>query len=1198
MSLVDADVVAASPRSMLQLALAAGFVCARGRVFFFSPLFRLDAQQGMCRPIILAALSTVVVVLVAVAVQNWESWRARHDFVCLNTATTAYCGEMERIERALQGEAVDEMTSGSLLRSVPWADGAPKLADVDDKLKAAATQDNTDYEFRLKGIPHIAAECMPRHMHYYRTVDGVCNWPNRTQHTLGSVGQLFGRDRAPDYADGVDKPRSLPRATPRAVSNAFFNASQQKVREWEHTPYLVAFVEFLVHDILGSDRSTEPEDIYDLSVLKDDTFFNTTDRLTFTRVARAPGTGRGTDRPRENINERSVWLDLSQVYGRSLDVQKKLRTGSDGKLKMGKGGKLLPTTEDIPDVPMLQRKPGERVFVAGDPRANQDVLLLTLHHVYVLEHNRLCDELKRHYPKGLSEGPWTDELLFLTARTVLAGKNNMVASAYFGAYFLTYLEKGGDPLMIFRSYMGKSSLEVNPFKVYPWKDVLNPVNNAPFALPIDFSVGYRWHDLLPGNILIRDVANQTIGMADVADTSFSTKTFDTYGLASVVAGMAVTDIPHFHSGVSDQLRNVKWNFAEPNRTTGFDLVAWALESERERGVQTFNAYFGTDKTTGKPLYDGHVPIKARKTFEEFTSDPRKLRLLKELYDTPDQVDLTVGQELDESNWPGTSIPTSVLAISFYTLSRGTYNDRFSMNWIVASCLVENQPWSCRPTNVLQEVFWKPISAFKSDHIRWIDSYWLEEFDMKAAGANMLWRLLVRNTDAKCLQKNVFFKASDKNPIICYDVTFFPGPKNTLLSLDWLHWHSYGSLQPYWHDARKYGGAVYYKKRNQHVLLLSEAELLKPVFEEQAFLGRPRNALLEASHSIISGKGTNGIADRELGAVWSKLRKTVAGFAATIPAPLAERFSEKAAQLAQQFAASSQPFDPFKLVQSFTVDLYGEMAFGDQYERQTIGESLIFWTDHARNFFNGLDRPEVEKHLRIIGSFLDGYRPTEGDAWFDVLLRERSDLPKDVLKATMFDVLAYSQHNAFTVNYALFLLGVRPQLQQQLVAELRSVGSGVITVAHLHRLPLLMKTVKEINRAYPGGGGIMSRQSFEDTEIDARIVPAGTVAIVNSLLLHHDPRHYERPNEFDPSRWSAASFDGLLDDTNKLSFLTYGAGEKSCPANRLAMMQQAIVIAKIVDAVEFVYTPMAPPKVELGFGARASTPVQIVAKARA
>ncbi len=499
--------------------------------------------------------------------------------------------------------------------------------------------------------------------------------------------------------------------------------------------------------------------------------------------------------------------------------------------------------------------------------------------------------------------------------------------------------------------------------------------------------------------------------------------------------------------------------------------------------------------------------------------------------------------------------------------------------------------------MLQEVFWKPISGFK--HVRWIDSYWLEEFDMKEAGANMLWRLLVRNTEAKCLQKNVFFKASDKNPIICYDVTFFPGPKGLISK--WLHWHSYGSLQPYWHDARKYGSAVYYRKDEHNVLLLSVPEFVDPVFNSQAFLGRPKNKLLEFSHTHVAARGTSGIADRELGAVWTALRKTVAGFSATVTPTMASRISEAARALAQQFVSASArgPFDPFRLVQKFTVDLYGELAFGSQYDPALLGESLLYWSDHARNFFNGLDGSAMQHRLQHIGERLDAFRPSPAsDAWYDVLLRERAELPQDVLKATIFDVLAYSLNNAFTVNYGLFLLGVRPTLQAQLHEEIQHVAPGrPLTVADLHRMPLLMKVVKEVNRAYPGDGGILSRQSFDSTQIDGKIIPAGTVAIVNSLLLHHDPRFYDKPNDFNPLRWADSSLEALLDDTNRLSFVTYGAGQKSCPANRLAMMQQALTLAKIVESVTFLYTPVAPPKVKLGFGARTSTPVQIVARPR-
>lgn len=473
--------------------------------------------------------------------------------------------------------------------------------------------------------------------------------------------------------------------------------------------------------------------------------------------------------------------------------------------------------------------------------------------------------------------------------------------------------------------------------------------------------------------------------------------------------------------------------------------------------------------------------------------------------------------------------------------------------------------------------------------------------MKEAGANMLWRLLVRNSEAKCLQKNVFFKPSDKNPVICYDVTFFPGPKKGPLNLDWLHWHSYGSLQPYWQDARKYGSAVYYKKKDRNVLLLSVPEFVDPVFNTQAFLGRPANKLLQFSHKHVAAAGTLGIADRELGAVWTALRKTVAGFSSTISAENTARISAGAGDLAKQLilASSRGPFDPFALVQRFTVDLYGEIAFGSQYDKKALGDALIYWSDHARGFFNGHDKRGMEHRLKEIGKFLDAFKPSQDEgSWYSTLRRERSELSEDVLKATIFDVMAYSINNAFTVNYGLFLLGVRPSLQAQLFDEIQAVDpSRPLSIADLHRMPLLMKVVKEINRAYPGGGGILSRQSFDVTQIDGRIIPAGTVAIVNSLLLHHDPRFYKNPNEFEPLRWADAPLEQLLDDTNQLSFVTYGAGEKSCPANRLAMMQQALTLAKIVQTVKFTYTANTPPKVELGFGARTSTPVKIVAYPR-
>ena len=56
-----------------------------------------------------------------------------------------------------------------------------------------------------------------------------------------------------------------------------------------------------------------------------------------------------------------------------------------------------------------------RFFVAGDIRANENVLLTAFHTLFVREHNRLCDELVLENPT------WSDEELYQYARKMVGG---------------------------------------------------------------------------------------------------------------------------------------------------------------------------------------------------------------------------------------------------------------------------------------------------------------------------------------------------------------------------------------------------------------------------------------------------------------------------------------------------------------------------------------------------------------------------------------------------------------------------------------------------------------------------------------------------------------------------------------------------------------------------------------------------------
>jgi peroxidase len=67
----------------------------------------------------------------------------------------------------------------------------------------------------------------------------------------------------------------------------------------------------------------------------------------------------------------------------------------------------------LPKDPANLNEANETVFSAGDERSSENILINTLHVLFVREHNRLCDLYKNQHPT------WTDEQIFQKARTIV-----------------------------------------------------------------------------------------------------------------------------------------------------------------------------------------------------------------------------------------------------------------------------------------------------------------------------------------------------------------------------------------------------------------------------------------------------------------------------------------------------------------------------------------------------------------------------------------------------------------------------------------------------------------------------------------------------------------------------------------------------------------------------------------------------------
>jgi len=235
------------------------------------------------------------------------------------------------------------------------------------------------------------------------------------------------------YADNISTPREGP--NPRAVSNAFFQ--RNSTLYYEHTPLLLGLVEFIMHDITWSqDSSKEFIDV----LVPDDEPKNGFEKNTTLRVYRtesAPGTGTSPENPRENVNRATTWLDLSSLYGSTRDVAHKLRSFDKGKLLtqelQTRGSKRKASYLPFNSMDVPTRAPPnfdvKTLFAGGDPRTNEDWVMLSVHNLLLREHNRLCDILFEKHPE------YDDEDLYQTVRLLLSAKFSLIGNAYQMAYF-------------------------------------------------------------------------------------------------------------------------------------------------------------------------------------------------------------------------------------------------------------------------------------------------------------------------------------------------------------------------------------------------------------------------------------------------------------------------------------------------------------------------------------------------------------------------------------------------------------------------------------------------------------------------------------------------------------------------------------------------------------------------------------------
>ena len=157
-------------------------------------------------------------------------------------------------------------------------------------------------------------------------------------------------------------------------------------------------------------------------------------------------------------------------------------------------------------------------------------------------------------------------------------------------------------------------------------------------------------------------------------------------------------------------------------------------------------------------------------------------------------------------------------------------------------------------------------------------------------------------------------------------------------------------------------------------------------------------------------------------------------------------------------------------------------------------------------------------------------------------------------ATM--ILAGHETTATALFWALYLLALDPETQEQLAAEVRDVNaSGAIEI---ERLKFTRAVIDETMRLYPPAFLIARAAAGPDT-IAGLPVKKHDVILIAQWLLHRHEKLWRDPGAFVPSRFMTGT------PPDRFAYLPFGVGARVCIGAHFALVEATLALARLIGA---------------------------------
>ncbi len=158
------------------------------------------------------------------------------------------------------------------------------------------------------------------------------------------------------------------------------------------------------------------------------------------------------------------------------------------------------------------------------------------------------------------------------------------------------------------------------------------------------------------------------------------------------------------------------------------------------------------------------------------------------------------------------------------------------------------------------------------------------------------------------------------------------------------------------------------------------------------------------------------------------------------------------------------------------------------------------------------------------------------------------------------LVAGHETTAVTLTWTWYLLSRHPHVERALHDELAAVlGGRPPTPEDLSRLTYTRMVLDEALRLYPPAYGL-SRQTREPLDVRGYYLPAGALIGMLQYVTHRHPEFWERPEEFDPERFTPDRSAGRP----RFAYFPFGGGQRQCIGAGFALMEAQILLATLAQ----------------------------------